>query len=162
MPHTLILGSMPSVQSLQREQYYANPRNAFWPIVAKLYGFSADAPYADRVAALNTAGVAVWDVLYNCVRHGSLDSNIERATEQPNDFRTFLSKYRSLRLIAFNGQAAQRIFMRHCKALTLEFKRLKITQLPSTSPAYAAMKPAQKLALWERQLILKKRAQLDS
>ena len=34
----LIVGSMPSVKSLEDAQYYAHPRNAFWPILFDIFG----------------------------------------------------------------------------------------------------------------------------
>lgn len=49
---TLILGSFPSAQSLVADQYYANPRNAFWSITGELFGFDAAAPYDRRLAGL--------------------------------------------------------------------------------------------------------------
>ena len=143
---------MPSVQSLQRQQYYANPRNSFWWIMAQLFGFSDELSYAQKCNALIEAGVAVWDVLRDCDRPGSADSDIVRESEQPNDFINFFQRYPSLKLIGFNGRAAQAIFMRHC-AEQLDSKHApKMILLPSTSPAYAAMSREQKLDKW-RELI---------
>ena len=81
-PRVLVLGSTPSVASIEAGEYYGHPRNAFWPLMAELFGFDAQAPYAARVQALTGSGVAVWDVLQSCVREGSLDASIDRASDQ--------------------------------------------------------------------------------
>ncbi|MEX1249596.1 MAG: DNA-deoxyinosine glycosylase [Hyphomonas sp.] len=72
----LILGSMPGTASLQAGQYYAHPRNAFWPIMGALCGARPDLPYTDRAVKLKGEGVAVWDVLQACKREASLDASI--------------------------------------------------------------------------------------
>jgi hypoxanthine-DNA glycosylase len=82
----LILGSFPSVQSLAARQYYGNPRNAFWPITSALFGFDAQAPYETRLAALQSHGVALWDVLHKCRRAGSSDAKIDTKSMVANDF----------------------------------------------------------------------------
>ena len=79
----LILGSMPGEASLAAGRYYAHPRNAFWPIMGALFGAGAELPYDQRLARLNAAGVALWDVIARCRRPGSLDSAIEDSV--PND-----------------------------------------------------------------------------
>ena len=92
----LVLGSMPSVASLAREQYYGHPQNAFWPIMGRLFGAGPELPYDERKAVLVERGVAVWDVLQSCRRAGSLDTAIDRDSEQANDFATFFRKHRQI------------------------------------------------------------------
>ena len=142
----LILGSMPGAASLAAGQYYAHPRNAFWPILGALCGFAATAPYAERVLALQAAGVAVWDVLQSCVRPGSLDTAIERSSEVPNDIAGLLSDQPGIRCIAFNGGTAEAAFRRHVPADVVG--GLRLLRLPSTSPANAAWSFERKLAAW--------------
>ncbi|MBM7414407.1 MULTISPECIES: DNA-deoxyinosine glycosylase [Nocardiaceae] len=143
-PHTLILGSMPGVASLTAGQYYAHPRNAFWPIMTRLFPLPANAEYAERVRALTAAGVAVWDVLELCTREGSLDSAIESDTVVPNDIDALLAAHPTLDRIVFNGAAAARLFDRHV-ALS---RPVETFRLPSTSPAHAALSTEAKVDAW--------------
>ncbi|MCK6404855.1 MAG: DNA-deoxyinosine glycosylase [Rhodocyclaceae bacterium] len=143
----LILGSMPGAASLAAGQYYAHPRNAFWPILAALCHFPADAPYAARVAALQAAGVAVWDVLQSCVRPGSLDTAIERGSEVPNDLVGLLVRHPGIGRICFNGGTAEAAFRRHVPAAAVAGRQL--LRLPSTSPANASWSFERKLAAWK-------------
>jgi hypoxanthine-DNA glycosylase len=139
----LILGSFPSVQSLASRQYYGNPRNAFWPITGALFGFDASAPYETRLAALQSAGVALWDVLHRCRRAGSADTKIEPKSVVANDFGHLFAAYPSIRQVRFNGSAAERLFGRLVSAdATLDY-----AVLPSSSPA-RAMPAGQKLHAW--------------
>ena len=72
----LILGSMPGAESLRQQQYYAFKHNAFWRIMGELYGFPVETPYPERLAILKAHRIALWDVLAECERPGSLDSSI--------------------------------------------------------------------------------------
>ena len=62
-PRVLILGSMPGVVSLQAVQYYANPRNAFWTIMAELFGFEIDCDYQQRIDQIKQHPVVLWDTI---------------------------------------------------------------------------------------------------
>jgi hypoxanthine-DNA glycosylase len=140
----LILGSFPSVQSLATQQYYGNLRNAFWPITAALFGFEASEPYETRLAALQSAGVALWDVLHKCRRAGSSDAKFDMKSLVANDFGQLFAAYPSITRVCFNGRTAERLYARlvHVDA-ALEYQLL-----PSTSPA-RAMPAGRKLQAWQ-------------
>lgn len=154
-PTILILGSMPSVQSLKYQQYYAHSRNAFWPIMAKLFGFSTTLPYSERCSLLAQHHIAVWDVLKACQRKGSLDTNIDKASIVFNDFNKFLQHYPSINRLYFNGAKAESLFNQAAPLLTDQFIAIPTQRLPSTSPAHAAMSFEQKLNVWRQALNIK-------
>ncbi len=139
----LILGSFPSVQSLASGQYYGNPRNAFWPIAGALFDFDAQASYENRLAALQSHGVALWDVLHKCRRAGSLDAKIDPKSIFSNDFGQLFATYRRITRVYFNGQTADKLFRR----LVDVDAPVSYQLLPSTSPA-RAMPPGRKLDAW--------------
>jgi len=142
----LILGSMPGQASLAAGQYYAHPRNAFWPIMATLLGFDPALPYRERAARLTAAGIALWDVLHACSRPGSRDTAIDHESAEANDFAAFFSAHPHIGHVFFNGTAATTLFRRHCPE---QARTLPLTRLPSTSPAHAGRNFADKLAAWQ-------------
>jgi hypoxanthine-DNA glycosylase len=146
--HTLILGSMPGVLSLQHQQYYAHPRNAFWSIMGELLGFDPQTPYQQRTAALLNARIALWDVLQSCQRKGSLDADIDKTSSVPNDFGKFFAKHPHIRRIFFNGATAETIFRKQVLPALHDDGRLQLTRLPSTSPAHAGLSIREKLISW--------------
>lgn len=141
----LVLGSMPGVESLRQQQYYAHPRNVFWPIMGTLFGFSPALPYKKRLEELNRAGVALWDSLAGCERSGSLDSNIREPV--PNDIPGLLKQYPEIHAVFCNGTASYQ-FLKKYHGLLFERSDLAIRQLPSTSPAAAVYSFEQKLKCW--------------
>lgn len=147
----LVLGSLPGRRSLKAAEYYAHPRNAFWPIMAELTGASGS--YDERCRTLIERRIALWDVLAEAPRPGSLDADIRTAAAAPNDFHAFFRKHRQIVRVGFNGQTAARLFAKlvpeECRAMIAEYRIL-----PSTSPAYAAMPYAAKLGAWRKVLNL--------
>lgn len=143
----LILGSMPGKESLRAGQYYAHPHNAFWPIMGELVGARPALPYETRIERLKSAGVALWDVLASCTRHSSMDADIEAGSIMVNDFASFFRAHPRITRVFFNGTMAEQSFRKHVLP-TIEFPALHYQRLPSTSPAYASMSYAQKLAAW--------------
>jgi double-stranded uracil-DNA glycosylase len=149
----LILGSMPGRASLAASEYYAQPRNAFWPIAAELFGVDPAAPYPRRCEALCAAGVALWDVLASCERPGSLDSAIRPTSARANAFGPFFRQHPGIRAVWFNGRAAEAWYLRLVlPGLARPAAELPLGVLPSTSPAHAALNLRQKQAHWARVL----------
>ncbi len=137
----LILGSFPGVASLQAEQYYAHPRNLFWPTLATLLAEDLPAlPYPQRLQRVRAHQIAIWDVIGQCFRQGSLDGAIREPVGQ--DFDGFLKQLPALQAVAFNGGLAAR------GEPWFRSRGYRTYRLPSTSPAYAALPAAQKLAAW--------------
>ena len=143
----LVLGSMPGVASLQQAQYYAHPRNRFWPLMHALLGVPAGADYPARLHALAQAGVGLWDVIGQCRRRGSLDADIVPASVAVNDFPGLFSAYPGIRRVFFNGAAAEKAFRQHVLP-RLGGDLRALSRLPSTSPAHAALAYPEKLAAW--------------
>ncbi len=141
----LILGSMPGKVSLDAQQYYAHPRNLFWPIMGALFGANPARSYPERLQILQDHHVALWDVLQSCEREGSLDSDIQ--CEVAHDFARFFESHPHVSHVFFNGAKAENAFRLHVKDYP---SHLILTRLPSTSPAHAALSFAHKLSAWEK------------
>ncbi|MEY4564761.1 MAG: hypothetical protein RLZZ618_4038 [Pseudomonadota bacterium] len=140
----IVLGSFPGVASLQAGQYYAHPRNQFWPILSALWGTDLRAlPYAERLEAMQGHGVGLWDVFAHCRREGSLDSAIRHAAL--NDLAGLKQRAPGLRAVAHNGATSARAG----KAVaSLASQGVASGALPSTSPAFAAWTFERKLGAW--------------
>lgn len=136
----LILGSFPGVASLAARQYYAHPRNHFWPILAALLDEPlVELPYATRLERLSARGVGVWDIIVACQRKGSSDAAIRDA--QRGSVARIRRIARSLQAVAFNGNTAA------TARPVWEAAGYATLVLPSTSPAYT--RPlAEKLVAW--------------
>lgn len=139
----LILGSMPSVVSLERQQYYGHKQNFFWPMMFQIFGEPYSDDYAVKKQLLLRQHIALWDVLASCEREGSLDSNI--SDEVPNDIPKLLQQNPSIDYLLLNGGKAFQCFKRNFPEL---LKQLQYWQMPSTSPAHT-MKREEKLKNWQ-------------
>ena len=101
----LILGSLPGEASLAAQRYYAHPQNQFWRLLGHALGEPlAGMAYEDRLERLANRGVALWDVVGEASRTGSLDGAIREVTANP--LTAFMSSHPRLRSIAFNGGTA--------------------------------------------------------
>lgn len=131
-PKILILGSMPSVASLDIQEYYGFGRNQFWQIMGEIYGFDRDDPYMYRQMKIREHGIALWDVIESCERKGSLDANIVDASY--NDVVGFIRMHPTIRKVILNGSKARDVYRRQFAFLLQDIESMA---LYSTSPANA-------------------------
>jgi len=147
----LILGSLPGQRSLQMQQYYAHPQNAFWKLITRMYDVESSLPYKRRVKILTANRIALWDVLAAAERPGSLDSSIVQRSARANDFAAFYRSHPRVSRVYFNGRKAEDLYRRFVlPGLAAEFARLRYVSMPSTSPAHAGMPFAEKLVRWKK------------
>lgn len=126
----LILGSIPGVKSLEKQQYYAHPQNKFWKIIFELFNEEFTDNYQEKINMLKKNHIALWDVIDSCERKGSLDSEIKN--EEANQIEELLESYPNIQAIFCNGGKS---FKNLQKILGKNF-RIPIFLLPSTSPLH--------------------------
>ena len=138
----LILGTMPGVQSLAKQEYYAHPRNHFWKIMYTLFNsLPMDDAFSKKINLLQEHAIGLWDVLENCERKGSLDVHIKNQKE--NDFISLFEQYPQINTIIFNGKESHKYFFKKFG----QIKGITYYVMPSTSPANT-MSFDKKFALW--------------
>lgn len=145
----IILGSMPGVVSLSKGQYFAHPRNHFWPIIYSVFGAPLSHDYSERVAFIKAHRIALWDVIGSCKRVGSSDSSIKEI--EVNDIEGLLQRYPTIRLIILNGSKADTTYQRYLKVKKIGVRAVKA---PSTSPVPGRNVKTfdEKLAVWKQMI----------
>jgi len=132
----LIVGSFPSVISLQTGQYYANPRNDFWRIMEVVTCMPTALSYHARLSYLLSQGIGLWDVVGSCTRIGSADASIR--DPEPAAIGSLLIHYPGIRTIYCNGRRAEEgLDQALMQGSDSEKRWVHIGYLPSSSPAHA-------------------------
>ncbi|MDO0825086.1 DNA-deoxyinosine glycosylase [Desulfosporosinus nitroreducens] len=139
----LILGSIPGVESLRLQEYYANPRNQFWKLIYAHFELEPSECYEERVSFVKSKGIALWDVIGNCLREGSLDSAIRE--EKVNNFRGLFKAYPGIEIVLFNGGKAYETYKKWVGFKALP--NITFLKLTSSSPANTK-KYEEKLREW--------------
>lgn len=139
----LILGSIPGVKSLEKQQYYGHPQNKFWKIIFELFNEEFTENYDERLNVLKKHHIALWDVIDSCERKGSLDSEIKN--EEANQIEELLENYPNITAIFCNGGKSYKNLQ---KLLGKKFK-IPIYLLPSTSPLHT-ISFERKLVEWKK------------
>ena len=140
----MIVGSMPSVKSLADAQYYAHPRNAFWPILFDVFGVTPTDDYEAKKTLIRDNSLALWDAAQSCEREGSLDSAMRDVIY--NDFASLYARCPHIHTVLCNGGTAHALFVKSGFA-----GDRRVIRMPSTSPAYT-MPYVRKLEIWKKTL----------
>jgi G:T/U mismatch-specific DNA glycosylase len=127
----LILGSFPSVKSLETGFYYGHPRNRFWEILALVTGDNVPDSIIGKRGYLLAHGIALYDVIESCDVIGSSDSSIKNVV--PSDLRSMIMQS-EITAVFTNGALAEKYYVKYQEVET----KIAATCLPSTSPANAA------------------------
>lgn len=144
----LILGTMPGDESIQVEEYYANPKNQFWKLVYHIFNFGVScSKYEDKTKLLLKNKIGLWDVLYKASRTGSMDAHIRY--KECNDFKKLFDTYPNVQILVFNGKKSFEYFKSN---FDLDQKR-EYFVLPSTSSANTTKTFEMKLREWKEVLI---------
>jgi hypoxanthine-DNA glycosylase len=138
----LILGTIPGITSLAKQEYYGHPRNHFWTILFRLLDtMPIPDAFEEKVKTLQNHKIGLWDVLKNCKRQGSLDIHIKKPVE--NDFEGLLKQCPSINRIVFNGKESHRYFFKKFG----QIQGITYFVMPSTSPANT-MPLEKKFEIW--------------
>ena len=119
--------------------------------MSEIFSFDFSLPYHDKTEMLKTNHVALWDVIENCKRATSLDSDIKKESVKPNKFTLFFKKHPNIKSVFFNGKMAEYLyFKRVLPFLGNKYSEIQYHLLPSTSPANASMNKKEKIQRWTR------------
>ncbi|MBQ9276206.1 MAG: DNA-deoxyinosine glycosylase [Clostridia bacterium] len=128
----LILGSVPSVKSVEANFYYGHPQNRFWKILSALFGedfvlLDDENMIQKRKELLLSHHVALYDSVEECDILGSSDAHIKNVV--PSDIASLIEGTKISKIFC-NGNTSYKYFVEYNKNLTAQ-------PLPSTSPANA-------------------------
>ena len=122
----LILGSFPSVKSLDGNFYYLHPQNKFYRIISQLFQEQFPVGIVDKKNLLIRCRIGLWDIISQCERSGSLDSAIKNY--RVSDLKS-ISNIKSMK-IGCTGKKSFELTRKY-------YQELNPTYLSSPSPANA-------------------------
>lgn len=146
----LILGSLPSDKSIEKNEYYGNKTNQFWNIISMCFedknvNFNN---YEEKISYLLKHHIALWDIYSKASRKGSLDSNIQNGYF--NDVIGLLKIYPNINKIITNGRASQKGLEKYFKINNYSFP---FEYVPSSSSLNASFSFEEKINVWKKAIL---------
>ncbi len=138
----LILGSVPSIKSVENNFYYMHPKNRFWKVLSAIFGVDLySATIDERTSFLLANGIALYDSVEECDIEASKDSAISNVV--PADIPSLIAKS-EISHIYCNGKAS----LHYLLSAYPEYESIT-TLLPSTSPANAQFSLERLIEAWK-------------
>lgn len=138
----LILGSVPSIKSVENNFYYMHPKNRFWKVLSAIFGVDLySATVDERISFLLENKIALYDSVEECDIEASKDSAISNVV--PADIPSLVAKS-EISHIFCNGKAS----LYYLLSAYSEYESIT-TLLPSTSPANAQFSLEKLIEAWK-------------
>lgn len=138
----LILGSVPSIKSVENNFYYMHPKNRFWKVLSAIFGVDLySATVDERISVLLKNKIALYDSVEECDIEASKDSAISNVV--PADIPSLVAKS-EISHIFCNGKAS----LYYLLSAYPEYESIT-TLLPSTSPANAQFSLEKLIEAWK-------------
>ena len=139
----LILGSFPSVKSMEVKFYYGNPQNRFWKMLQDIFKIDFNVAVGKKIENLHKLNIALWDIVKSSNIKNSSDLNLLKNTTQKdiNNIDELIAKT-NIKKILCNGKASYNLCCKYVKS------DVKIVYVPSTSPACVKFNQSK----WEEEL----------
>lgn len=138
----LILGSVPSIKSVENNFYYMHPKNRFWKVLSAIFGVDLySATVDERISFLLKNKIALYDSVEECDIEASKDSAISNVV--PADIPSLVAKS-EISHIFCNGKAS----LYYLLSAYPEYESIT-TLLPSTSPANAQFSLEKLIEAWK-------------
>ena len=148
----LILGSFPSVKSLEKNFYYMNKTNRFYNVLATIFNINLNEISAleKEKEFLNKNHIALYDVIKSCYIEESKDESIKKDI-LPIDIKELLNEYNNIKKIIVSGKKAEKLFKQYLLK-EIENKNVEIYYLPSTSSANASFNIEKLVEIYKKAL----------
>lgn len=102
----LILGTVPSITSREKNFYYSHASNRFWKIFENLFNVKLNT-VEEKINFLLKNNIALWGTIKECDIEGSKDSSIRNV--HVNDINSIL-KLTNIKTIYVTGKVALNIY----------------------------------------------------
>lgn len=141
----LILGTIPSSSSIEKEEYYYHYANYIWDYLAQIFHEDRPRFWTEKTDFLKRYHIALWDVYAFSDVAGSLDKGLKDF----NNIAGFLKEHPAITKVLLNGKKASDALGKYLKKVSELPNGIVICSLPSTSGANTRLPRATIFGAWK-------------